>query len=125
MFFFSDGDYLKFLDSLDHPDSDEVVSIDTYLEELEAKERDAKGIRGTFIMQGKEQNLIFAQGQVNNHKFTYPKKFYLFQKTDILVLPLLCCIIYTLFLFDLILYVLSTIFQLYRDRSSWVEPVLS
>ena len=51
--FFSDGDYLKFLDSLDHPDSDEVVSIDTYLEELEAKERDAKGIRGTFIMQGK------------------------------------------------------------------------
>ena len=28
-------------------------------------------------------------------------------------------------LFDLILYVLSTIFQLYRDGSSWVEPVLS
>ena len=28
-------------------------------------------------------------------------------------------------LFDLILYVPSTIFQLYRDRSSWVEPVLS
>ena len=28
-------------------------------------------------------------------------------------------------LFGLILYVLSTIFQLYRDRSSWVEPVLS
>ena len=27
--------------------------------------------------------------------------------------------------FDLILYVPSTIFQLYRDRSSWVEPVLS
>ena len=27
-------------------------------------------------------------------------------------------------LFDLILYVPSTIFQLYRDGSSWVEPVL-
>ena len=29
------------------------------------------------------------------------------------------------FLFDLILYAPSTIFQLNRDRSSWVEPVLS
>ena len=29
------------------------------------------------------------------------------------------------FLFDLILYLPSTIFQLYRDGSSWVEPVLS
>ena len=28
-------------------------------------------------------------------------------------------------LLDLILYVPSTIFQLNRDRSSWVEPVLS
>ena len=28
-------------------------------------------------------------------------------------------------LFDFILYVPSTIFQLYRDGSSWVEPVLS
>ena len=28
-------------------------------------------------------------------------------------------------LFDLILYVPSTIFQLHRDGSSWVEPVLS
>ena len=28
-------------------------------------------------------------------------------------------------LFDLILYAQSTIFQLNRDRSSWVEPVLS
>ena len=28
-------------------------------------------------------------------------------------------------LFDLFLYVPSTIFQLYRDGSSWVEPVLS
>ena len=31
----------------------------------------------------------------------------------------------TWFLFDLNLYVPSTIFQLYRDRSSWVESVLS
>ena len=30
-----------------------------------------------------------------------------------------------LILFDLILYVPSTIFQLNRDMSSWVEPVLS
>ena len=30
-----------------------------------------------------------------------------------------------LILFDLILYVPSTIFQLNRDGSSWVEPVLS
>ena len=29
------------------------------------------------------------------------------------------------FLFDLILYVPSTIFQSNRDESSWVEPVLS
>ena len=29
------------------------------------------------------------------------------------------------FLFDLILFVPSTIFQLYRGRSSWIEPVLS
>ena len=28
-------------------------------------------------------------------------------------------------LFDLILYISSTIFQLNRDGSSWVEPVLS
>ena len=28
-------------------------------------------------------------------------------------------------LFDLILYIPSTIFQLNRDGSSWVEPVLS
>ena len=32
---------------------------------------------------------------------------------------------FVVFLFDLILYVPSTIFQLYRDRSYWVEPVLS
>ena len=37
------------------------------------------------------------------------------------------CLFVCLFvcLFDLILYVPSTIFQLYRDGSSWVEPVLS
>ena len=33
--------------------------------------------------------------------------------------------IHILILFDLILYVPSTIFQLNRDGSSWVEPVLS
>ena len=32
---------------------------------------------------------------------------------------------FCLILFDLILYVPSTIFQLYRDGPSWVEPVLS
>ena len=35
------------------------------------------------------------------------------------------CTIKPVFLFDLILYVPSTIFQLNRDGSSWVEPVLS
>ena len=34
-------------------------------------------------------------------------------------------LIYYLILFDLILYVPSTIFQLQRDGSSWDEPVLS
>ena len=42
-----------------------------------------------------------------------------FSKNDITSRPHFC------FLFDLILYVSSTIFQLYRDGSSWVEPVLS
>ena len=37
--------------------------------------------------------------------------------------PLSHCFLFVLF--DFILYVPSTIFQLYRDRSSWVEPVLS
>ena len=36
----------------------------------------------------------------------------------------LICLVYVC-LFDLILYVPSTIVQLYRDRSSWVEPELS
>ena len=35
------------------------------------------------------------------------------------------CLRFVFDLFDLILYVPSTIFQLYRDGSSWVEPVLS
>ena len=35
-----------------------------------------------------------------------------------------CCRL-SFVLFDLILYVPSTIFQLYKDGSSWVEPVLS
>ena len=33
--------------------------------------------------------------------------------------------VFSVSLFDLILYVPSTIFQLNRDGSSWVEPVLS
>ena len=36
-----------------------------------------------------------------------------------------CCGQAPVFLFDLILYIPSTIFQLCRDRSSWVEPGLS
>ena len=35
------------------------------------------------------------------------------------------CMLSSFCLFDLILYVPSTIFQLNRDGSSWVEPVLS
>ena len=34
-------------------------------------------------------------------------------------------VVYRFSLFDLILYIPSTIFQLNRDRSSWVEPVIS
>ena len=34
-------------------------------------------------------------------------------------------VVTSMILFDLILYVPSTIFQLNRDGSSWVEPVLS
>ena len=41
------------------------------------------------------------------------------ERADLLA-SFVCCF----FLFDLILYVPSTIFQLYRDGSSWVEPVL-
>ena len=43
------------------------------------------------------------------------------------IIILIHAIIIILFvcLFDLILYVPSTIFQLYRNGSSWVEPVLS
>ena len=36
-----------------------------------------------------------------------------------------CFVIQFVCLFDLILYIPSTIFQLNKDRSSWVEPVLS
>ena len=39
------------------------------------------------------------------------------------IIPLLNCPLFCLF--DLILYVPSTIFQLNRNGSSWVEPVLS
>lgn len=38
-----DADYLKFLDSLQNPETEDVMSMDTYLEKLEAKEREAKG----------------------------------------------------------------------------------
>ena len=34
-------------------------------------------------------------------------------------------VVVVIYLFNLILYVQSTIFQLYRDAYSWVEPVLS
>ena len=43
------------------------------------------------------------------------------QNVDLLRKPILICAC----LFDLILYIPSTIFQLNRDGSSWAEPVLS
>ena len=63
-------------------------------------------------------------------KFTRNVKPYFSYKSDLLsvVIGLFWVIIhiYTFVcLFDLILYVPPTIFQLNRDRSSWVEPVLS
>ena len=42
-----------------------------------------------------------------------------------LLLVIVCVPVKVTFLFDLILYVPSTIFQLNRDGSSWIEPVLS
>ena len=58
-------------------------------------------------------------------KYTLPGLVHIFVYNDshlslnqLYVLPNVC-------LFDLILYVPSTIFQLNRDGSSWVEPVLS
>ncbi|KAJ8309832.1 hypothetical protein KUTeg_011697 [Tegillarca granosa] len=42
-----DSDYQKFLDSLQNPEEENVVSIETYLEELEAKERENKGSHGS------------------------------------------------------------------------------
>ena len=43
----------------------------------------------------------------------------------IAVVAVKAAVITDFFLFDLILYVPSTNFQLNRDGSSWVEPVLS
>ena len=57
--FVTDSDYVKFLDSLDHPDSDDVVPIETYLEELEAKEREVKGNEIKNRAKGNSGNCIF------------------------------------------------------------------
>ena len=47
-------------------------------------------------------------------------------KGSIIAFCMLCKVCWScMVLFDLILYVPSTIFQLYREGSSWVEPVLS
>ncbi|XP_041357554.1 regulator of nonsense transcripts 3A-like isoform X2 [Gigantopelta aegis] len=40
-----DSDYLKFVESLTNPDDEPVSSIDTYLEELEQREKETKGNR--------------------------------------------------------------------------------
>ena len=52
--------------------------------------------------------------------FQYPSSFYKDHKHDQRI-----WVEDNFVLFDLILYVPSTIFQLNRDGSSWVEPVLS
>ena len=44
MLSYADPDYVKFLDALQNPAYEEIVSIETYLEQLEAKEREAKGM---------------------------------------------------------------------------------
>ena len=44
MLSYADPDYVKFLDALQNPEYEEIVSIETYLEQLEAKEREAKGM---------------------------------------------------------------------------------
>ena len=58
----------------------------------------------------------------------YKKKFKKQTFMDTTIVCLFDLILYvpsTIFQFDLILYVPSTIFQLNRDGSSWVGPVLS
>ena len=62
-------------------------------------------------------------------KYTLPGLVHIFVYNDshlslnqLYVLPNVCLFVC---LFDLILYLPSTIFQLNRDGSSWVEPVLS
>ena len=42
-----------------------------------------------------------------------------------LISAFIICSLESICLFDLILYIALTIFQLYRDGSFWVEPVLS
>ena len=58
----------------------------------------------------------------------YIDKLLVFQWVQIVLLLLQICFCFVMrdfCLFDLILYVPSTIFQLNRNGSSWVEPVLS
>lgn len=42
--FTTDSDYKRFVESLQNPESDAPVSLDSYLEELEEKERLQKGV---------------------------------------------------------------------------------
>ena len=51
----------------------------------------------------------------------YPAKHQLNEAKSDTEAPFFTCFLFVLF--DLILYVPSTIFQLYRDGSFWVEPV--
>ena len=64
---------------------------------------------------------------MQNMKQQILKKEYCIFKLVLLGLRCLCkrSMIWFVCLFDLILNVPSTIFQLYREGSSWVEPVLS
>ena len=55
---------------------------------------------------------------IQSHIFTYVQHLNTVVYQSVHTLCIFC-------LFDLILNVPSTIFQLCRDRSSWVEPVLS
>ena len=53
--------------------------------------------------------------------------FFLFKVCEVLAVSFFTALstFFLFCLFDLILYVPPTISQLYRDESSWVEPVLS
>ena len=90
-------------------DPDQLIyqkPADLYLHHFQKK------VQGSEIISGKNIILCILKGEMPFKLHTKKKN----SRKKYVCLP---------FLFDLILYVPSTIFQLNRDGSSWVDPVLS